>query len=217
MKNGITVQQPPAWGSRCATFGTDMSYAMSSDANQPWRRYMAPDRNPRLPNSRPRALMAVAWRRNRARLRKRWPSCVRSCTLTSKPRRLRSATSCLVETLDDHGASGTTWNDDRMPYLAIEVHQVAAERRTGGTLHVVRHHDGGRRPLGPEPDEGELLDAAPFEHEADGLAHERFDGGVDWPGGEGNLPPSPPVKPLEVLSHRTDSSGLTGNRRRETG
>ena len=67
MKYGITVQQPPRCGSRCATLGTDMSYEMSRSSNQSWRRYMAPDRNPRLPNSRPRALILPARRKNCSR------------------------------------------------------------------------------------------------------------------------------------------------------
>ena len=165
MKYGITVQQPPAWGSRCATFGTDMSYEMSRAANQPCRRYMAPERNPRLPNSRPRALIAVACRRNRSRLRNRWPSCVRSWTFTSKPRRLRSATSCFVETFDDHGASGTTWNDDLMPNWpsrSISWPQNAAPAGPSTSCVIITQPGA---PSGQNQMNGNSADAAPLEHE----------------------------------------------------
>ncbi len=60
MKYGITVQQPPRCGSRCATFGTDMSYENSRSSNHSWSRYIAAARKPRLPNSRAYSLICAA-------------------------------------------------------------------------------------------------------------------------------------------------------------
>src|SRR5438874_1513818 len=93
MKYGMTVQQPPGCGSRCETFGNDMSYEKSKASYQSAFRYRTAERKPRAPYSAAYLFICLARFRNSLRLLKRRPSWLRSCIFTSKPlRRMSSRT-----------------------------------------------------------------------------------------------------------------------------
>ena len=74
MKNGITVQQPPRCGSRCATQGTDISYSNCSSLNHSCRRYKTAARNPCAPQARPYSLILAAHATKCFRLLNKCPS-----------------------------------------------------------------------------------------------------------------------------------------------